>query len=1810
MSSPPTSSSLTSAQLIDQIVNTDENAPGFDLQQLVATIDSLLHHYNNLQAKSSHTREKVDSAATGMISASNASKFSEGVYENVKIIVSQISEYSGDKHQTSIDVLKAVGNVHWIGVGFLLVAAVIEMMDTLRHNKMERLRLLNSMNDLAKVIMRLQPLPCLNQEMQSKMKDSIHLIMEGAILCCSHKKRGKLSRVFKASNDKQDLLKLGKEVDDTCKMLNLQINTSTLEVVQRNLVPTSPPVPTLNEDAVGIEQKIDEVNKQLDWVSDKPTVAVVVYGLGGSGKTTLADAVYASLKEKLHGWRHSKVTFIQNLETDPNVEGLQSLILEDLTGMKQTVRDFQSGRRSLKDIMEKESIFLYIDNALYMEPLEKLLPKELKSAKKLRLLLTARDTNVAGVIEDCRIKPCEIYPMDALSVDAALQVLCRKIDRDMDISSIIAERPQAKEIAEKCSCCPLFLEVVGAYLHQRKNKVDAYKNVINFLESGVDFCGNKKFIFDESRVLFSYNELKTNAQEAFLDICSFFCNWEWEEVAWIVGEEEMDCLQDGALLKRKDGRISIHDLILSAGRNKSKCSRFTTAADLSIAMNNKELVSQIKGLWLRNTRCPFHISAQELDVMSRSLRVFAMGNLTIVEGKCNKQFDELRYFQVGRVPNLPMETSNLKHLSYIDYAFGKDMILSSSKNLSSLKVLKFDKCNDSRIIGITELPHLHNIKQLVLHECNGAEIPQSFYKLRNLQKLKLFACTNLTELPESLCKLRSLKEIYLSYCEMRILPAGFGELGSLTSLDLSGCKSLQELPCDLEKLSSLKSLNLSYCSSLLLLPERLGSLTSLSSLDIQGCKNLSYLPHSIGDLTSFSPSILFFNNCSSLSELPEEICKYTMLKNISLEGCSSLKMLPSRFSELTCLQTLGLQGCESLQELCNDFHCLVGLTSLYMQGCVSLSSLPLGFGNLSSLKALNLTGCAKLEQLCSDFHSLGALKDLTLSKCRSLSYLPSFGQLGCLETLNLRGCSNLENLSEDFSCLRSLIELDLSECERLGGEWMDSVVAIPSLWRVDIAGSEKMIQRCKELKREKEKWHFVVVTDFTAKATEQSGRALLLEGAISKVFDEEGLLFDNHRRTFPSSSLIPHTPLILIIDAYEFLSFEWELLEKRLQQLECNSKLFQIIYIGQDFDALPSELAMKILVHTPSSFCHKLFAHFQHYGGIFIFRSTVGLETNGIKCLSAWEDISYIRDEVEFLSRTPRESNIELLTTLLVTEKTDYILFNKTQQVKLADLRGKVILLLTASVGTSEMWMSALKEVYLKMQQSHKSLVEVVWTPRYWRSTWEEYGRAAANAPWPMVPDPWSLNKQLQRLIRNSSTPEVLVVDGKGRIRREDALPMIERYGVEAYPFSQSREEELCNTEWEGFKLNSQSTLEFIFQNREFLPAKAKEATSRGEMMLVCMGSATKMMEFAAPLISALSMLESDARILYVGHNLGHQPFHSLNENEYELQRNEICTAIPSLSFSDVFKFWRRVQYLQHDLNRMGTDEKIAKVRRMVLGLASADYNTEENEMGISMVAVDENAEMIRGGGMELVQLLCCSDEDNKEKLLMDIKSAGFQESIERRCKYGMTHPKHYTEHLVVKLKHVVALVPTDIDLPVFEPEPAFDASKPVRLVTTCSSTSVPITVPHVVYPTSAQLHGFFGKHTTTFRSRMLRSMGLTSRVIDRHSQGIVSSIPHVKWNSCHDIGFQADTSLGSHIDRAPFFVRLTLSEDHEQHMSSAPSLRLEKYEISTFRHDQPDTHSDVLLHSPIVHFAPSHMQASSSSIRVDLGWIFDHSWR
>ncbi|KAH9290547.1 hypothetical protein KI387_034664, partial [Taxus chinensis] len=1084
------------------------------------------------------------------------------------------------------------------------------------------------------------------------------------------------------NNDEEGELVLNKIVNDV-----LKIHEESLRRLRYH-----------STEALGIEYKISAVIKLLQFDDDKPAVGVIVYGIGGAGKTTLANEVYATLN--LKGWKHSKVTLIKNMESHPNIEELQTQILSELTGKKHdTVKDYQSGQQELKCILETGDVFVYIDNILSKEHLENLLPKKINSQGRVRILATARKNDASVVFECCGVTPCELYPIESLPVESALELLCRKIDRGREINSIVDERPQTREIAEKCNCCPLFLEVVGAYLHKRHNEIEAYEKVFGWLSEGEAFSGYKEDRFDESRILFAYHELEVNAQEAFLDICSFFSDWEWDEVACIVGDEELQCLQEGALVKRIEvedyfpgysrskrevRRISIHDLILIAGRNKSKGNRFRSADDFSMALENDKDLGQAKGVWLESAE----ISAGQLDAMSNSLRVFAMGDETIVRGQCCKQFDKLRFLQVGEVPNLAIDILKLKHLKFMDYVWSEDA-----------------------------------------NNWSPPELPAEFGMLSSLTKLVLDS-TSLQELPRD-----------------------FQNLSALQSLHLSCCSSLVRLPCDFQNLSALQSLDLSGCSSLVGLPEGLGDLKSVTYVNVKGCSKLITLPDRVPELSLLKGEISF-HGCRSLQEIPEEICKLTMLTSLTLYSCESLKVLPIGFGRVTCLEKLGLDECHCLQELCNDFHSLVRLRRLDMSGCHSLSRLPPSFGKLGSLEELKLSACDKLEELSSDFGLLGALKYLTLSRCESLSKLSdSFGQLGCLEQLDISRCSKLAELSSDFNCLKSVVRLELSKCKRLDGKWMDIVRDIQGLWCVDISGSGRMIRRWTEMRREEEKWHFVVITDSdrSSQRTEEENNALVLKAMISKIFDEEGLLVYIDQRPFHSFSLQSHPPLVLIIQIGSEKIKDGELFEKNVQQLEWSSKAWRIIYVGGEFNALPDEVKDRILAYTSpnkySLFIHKFEVAFPfldwgstirhiafpflYWDHTIVFRSRDGLEE---KCPSLWEDISYIvNDDLVSLMRAPRASNFEILRALL---NTDFLLLKNSQKVPLTDLQGKVVLLLYGSHTLFEHCYLSFEDVYAKMLHSNPHLVEVVSIPSCGK--WGELEIDIEDAPWPVVPDPTS----------------------------------------------------------------------------------------------------------------------------------------------------------------------------------------------------------------------------------------------------------------------------------------------------------------------------------------------------------------------------------------------------------------------------------------------------------------------------------------
>uniref|UniRef100_A0A2N9FIE2 NB-ARC domain-containing protein n=1 Tax=Fagus sylvatica TaxID=28930 RepID=A0A2N9FIE2_FAGSY len=133
-------------------------------------------------------------------------------------------------------------------------------------------------------------------------------------------------------------------------------------------------------------------------------------------------------------------------------------------------------------------------------------------------------------------------------------------------------------------------------------------------------------------------------------------------------------------------------------------------------------------------------------------------------------------------------------------------------------------------------------------------------------------CPTLTSLSRFMQHLTSLKTLSISYCEEVDLFSDVDD-GSesqrptstcLQSLTFGNISKLEALPAYLQHVTTLQYLEISKCPSFTTLPEWLGNLTSLHSLVIKECPNLTSLPEGMRHLSSLQS--LRITNCPHLEQ--------------------------------------------------------------------------------------------------------------------------------------------------------------------------------------------------------------------------------------------------------------------------------------------------------------------------------------------------------------------------------------------------------------------------------------------------------------------------------------------------------------------------------------------------------------------------------------------------------------------------------------------------------------------------------------------------------------------------------------------------------------------------------------------------------------------------------------------------------------------------------------------------------------------------------------------------------------------------------
>ncbi|KAI9115401.1 hypothetical protein K1719_013720 [Acacia pycnantha] len=766
----------------------------------------------------------------------------------------------------------------------------------------------------------------------------------------------------------------------------------------------------------------EKYNSQLSVIS--------IVGMGGLGKTTLAQLVYND--RRVMDEFNLKVWVCVSDEFD--VLRVTRTIYEAITGSKHDTNDLNMLQIKLKQQLTQKRFLLVLDdvwNENYML-WEALQSPFNHGALGSKILLTTRSGKVASTMRSTRVislKPLSERDSWSLFSRYALHdenVLCS----NSDLEEI------GRKISKKCKGLPLALKALGSLLYtelSHEQWSDILKNEIweeksdseilpalrlsyRYLPSHLKRCFAYSSIFPKDYDFDKEHLIQLWMAENFLT-----CAHQSKD-AREVGEQFFHELLLRSLFQRSTADETLfvmHDLINDMA--KVEYGKFCHRLEVDDVHNLTKMTRHIS--FLRNNVDTF----KRFEVMNRAnkLRTFLPLSLPGLRSTSNTSFLHLVSNKI--IQNLPSKFSCMRLLSLCDH-----LILELPESIGSLKHLRYLDLSGTKI---RELPdsvcQLHLLQTLKLWRCRLLEkLPINFHKLMNLRHLD-FRETQVREMPKQLDKLKRL-QVLSSFI---IGKSGESNLKHLEGLNLHGSISISELQ---------NVVSPSVASAV-----NLRSKIHLRELTLEWCIDNEKSQHDKDVLESFQPR----QNLKKLSignyggtEFPNWLADHSLSNLVSLElrNCKYCISLPS-LGLFPSLKSLSIIGFHSIVAIGPEF---CGSSS----NATSLEILRLGdmngweewkFENITltfpHLRELSIENCPKLKGQLPQ--QLPSLRTLVICNCGKLS--SSISLAPSLDKLVLRDCGN-EQLESLPSTLRVL---DISGCfeELLSVDKIENMIANCSL---------------------------------------------------------------------------------------------------------------------------------------------------------------------------------------------------------------------------------------------------------------------------------------------------------------------------------------------------------------------------------------------------------------------------------------------------------------------------------------------------------------------------------------------------------------------------------------------------------------------------------------------------------------------------------------------------------------------------------------------------------------------------------------------
>uniref|UniRef100_A0A7N2RD33 Disease resistance protein RGA3 n=1 Tax=Quercus lobata TaxID=97700 RepID=A0A7N2RD33_QUELO len=746
-----------------------------------------------------------------------------------------------------------------------------------------------------------------------------------------------------------------------------------------------------DEEVIGRENdKQAIIDLLLDFDVEDNVSFICIVGIGGLGKTTLAQYVYND--KNVEDYFELKMWVC--VSDDFDVKKIVEKIIESATKRKPENLEMDLLQNELREHLNKKKYLLVLDD-IWNEDVEKwcnLKRLLMGGAKGSKVVITTRTNMVA------EITSTSSYFLEGLSRDQSWSLLKKmafKKDQETISSNLEAI---GMDIVEKCQGVPLAIRTIGKVLFFKKTEVEwsyiknnklidvtqlrngimpILKLSYDYLPSHLKCCFAYCSLFPKDYLIDKLTLIQLWISQGFIQSSE-----ESHQLEHVANEYFMELLWRSFFQEAKEvfpmnRWFKMHDLIHDLAQYVSETD--CTLVDTS-AKNVKE-----KG---RHLSFPFYnVSFFEENlstlVKANKIRTFILtysdwnyDQRTIEESTLKKLISSFRYLRALdlhglKMKMLPNTIGTLMHLKYLDLSF-----------------------NDIEVL------------------------PSCITKLVNLQTLKLYECRELRELPVDIQKLVSLRH-----------------------LDLDDCWNLTYMPCGLGQLTSLQTLNLFVVSEGPVgSSKHCGGLVELNKLnDLRGKLKIKILAR-VKDATLVFKAA----NLKDKQHLSTLVLEWNSEGDDGVDASDDENFVEGDDGVDASDDENSMEGDDRVDASDDEFHSVEGDDGVDANDDEnSMDSLQ----PHDSLKSLEVEGYMGVR-VSSWLSFLTNLVDLMIFNCKKCQYLPPLYQLSSLRELHIELMDSLEyitdgdmndeisaSLASPSTFFPSLEELNLTNCPNLKGWW-------------------------------------------------------------------------------------------------------------------------------------------------------------------------------------------------------------------------------------------------------------------------------------------------------------------------------------------------------------------------------------------------------------------------------------------------------------------------------------------------------------------------------------------------------------------------------------------------------------------------------------------------------------------------------------------------------------------------------------------------------------------------------------------------------